>query len=232
MSTTGSLAVSSALLRATAMTNSDDDFETLLQSTRRAFRPNNLINKPGRKKAKQFKRCVMLLRRSNVDFLPSQSEIEFLTDRGLENAIDLFEKLGQGMLVIVPNRDLPVELRLTNNMVINEVESNQINREETIIEATTQANIPRRNVNDTHTENEPFSNFIPQTRQPQLIGTAGFQAITSTSMVAIQIVYLVYSTMNDEKLIELVRGYPVLYDLCNAEYMDSHFKSAIWSKVG
>lgn len=70
MSTTGSLAVSSALLRATAMTNSDDDFETLLQSTRRAFRPNNLINKPGRKKAKQFKRCVMLLRRSNVDFLP------------------------------------------------------------------------------------------------------------------------------------------------------------------
>lgn len=38
--------------------------------------------------------------------------------------------------------------------------------------------------------------------------------------------------MNDEKLIELVRGYPVLYDLSNAKYMDSEYKNEIWGKIG
>lgn len=38
--------------------------------------------------------------------------------------------------------------------------------------------------------------------------------------------------MNDEKLIELVRNYPVLYDLSNPKYMDTNFKNNIWTKVG
>ncbi|KAF5307839.1 hypothetical protein FQR65_LT18321 [Abscondita terminalis] len=38
--------------------------------------------------------------------------------------------------------------------------------------------------------------------------------------------------MNDEKLIELVRNYPVLYDLSNAKYMDTNFKNTIWRKIG
>jgi hypothetical protein len=37
--------------------------------------------------------------------------------------------------------------------------------------------------------------------------------------------------MNDEKLIELVRKYPVLYDLSHAKYMDTDYKNTIWSKI-
>ncbi|XP_014255072.1 uncharacterized protein LOC106669821 [Cimex lectularius] len=38
--------------------------------------------------------------------------------------------------------------------------------------------------------------------------------------------------MNDKKLIELVRNYPVLYDLSNPKYMDTEFKTNIWNKIG
>lgn len=38
--------------------------------------------------------------------------------------------------------------------------------------------------------------------------------------------------MNDEKLIEFVRNYRVLYDQSNAKYMDSDFKNTIWRKIG
>lgn len=37
--------------------------------------------------------------------------------------------------------------------------------------------------------------------------------------------------MNDEKLIELVRRYPVLYDLSHAKYMDTDYKNTIWNKI-
>ena len=37
--------------------------------------------------------------------------------------------------------------------------------------------------------------------------------------------------MNDEKLIELVRKYPVLYDLSHAKYMDTDYKNTIWNKI-
>lgn len=36
--------------------------------------------------------------------------------------------------------------------------------------------------------------------------------------------------MNDEKLIELVREYPVLYDLSHPKYMDTDHKNCIWNK--
>lgn len=36
--------------------------------------------------------------------------------------------------------------------------------------------------------------------------------------------------MNDEKLIELVRIYSVLYDLSHPKYMDTDFKNTIWAK--
>jgi len=35
--------------------------------------------------------------------------------------------------------------------------------------------------------------------------------------------------MNDEKLIELVRKYSVLYDLSHPKYM--YFKNIIWAKI-
>lgn len=38
--------------------------------------------------------------------------------------------------------------------------------------------------------------------------------------------------MSDEKLIEFVRGYPVLYDQSESKYMDSDFKNSIWTKIG
>lgn len=36
----------------------------------------------------------------------------------------------------------------------------------------------------------------------------------------------------DEKLIELVRNYPELYDLSNKKYMDACFKNNVWNKIG
>lgn len=47
-----------------------------------------------------------------------------------------------------------------------------------------------------------------------------------------QLVYFIHPNMNDKKLIELVRGYPVLYDVSNPKYMDSDYKNAIWTKIG
>jgi hypothetical protein len=38
--------------------------------------------------------------------------------------------------------------------------------------------------------------------------------------------------MNDEHLIELIRSYPVLYDLTQPKYMDSSFKTDIWNTIG
>ncbi|XP_055536588.1 uncharacterized protein LOC129725138 [Wyeomyia smithii] len=37
--------------------------------------------------------------------------------------------------------------------------------------------------------------------------------------------------MDDEKLIELVRSHPVLYDLGEARYLDSRHKTVIWNKI-
>jgi len=37
--------------------------------------------------------------------------------------------------------------------------------------------------------------------------------------------------MNDEKLIELVRKYSVLYDLSHPKYMNTDFKNIIWTKI-
>lgn len=37
--------------------------------------------------------------------------------------------------------------------------------------------------------------------------------------------------MNDEKLIELVRGHSVLYDLSHPNYMNTDFKNIIWAKI-
>jgi hypothetical protein len=38
--------------------------------------------------------------------------------------------------------------------------------------------------------------------------------------------------MNDEQLSELVRSYPVLYDLSQPKYTDSSFKTDIWNTIG
>nr|XP_022911624.1 transcription factor Adf-1-like [Onthophagus taurus] len=37
--------------------------------------------------------------------------------------------------------------------------------------------------------------------------------------------------MNDEKLIEMVRDYPVLYDLSHAKYNDINYKNGIWKEI-
>ncbi|XP_055538231.1 uncharacterized protein LOC129725879 [Wyeomyia smithii] len=37
--------------------------------------------------------------------------------------------------------------------------------------------------------------------------------------------------MDDEKLIELVRSHPVLYDLGEARYLDSRHKTVIWNRI-
>lgn len=38
--------------------------------------------------------------------------------------------------------------------------------------------------------------------------------------------------MDDEKLIELVRVNPAIYDLSHRKYMDNNFKTTIWNNIG
>ena len=38
--------------------------------------------------------------------------------------------------------------------------------------------------------------------------------------------------MNDEKLIELVRQYSVLYNLADPKYMDPKYKMTVWDEIG
>ncbi|CAH1994289.1 unnamed protein product [Acanthoscelides obtectus] len=38
--------------------------------------------------------------------------------------------------------------------------------------------------------------------------------------------------MDDEKLIELVRKYPVIYNTSNSKYLDTKYKLEIWKKIG
>lgn len=40
------------------------------------------------------------------------------------------------------------------------------------------------------------------------------------------------SIMNDEKLIETVRKYPVIYDSSNRKYMDPKYKRQVWKRIG
>lgn len=41
-----------------------------------------------------------------------------------------------------------------------------------------------------------------------------------------------FTKMNDELVIELVRSHPVLYDLSQPKYMDSSLKQRIWINIG
>lgn len=38
--------------------------------------------------------------------------------------------------------------------------------------------------------------------------------------------------MDDEKLIEHVRKYPELYDMTHQKYLDTKFKTSIWTLIG
>lgn len=62
-----------------------------------------------------------------------------------------------------------------------------------------------------------------------------FTAVPRAYLYKLQFISKVFFSklkMYDEKLIELVRNYPVLYDLSNPKYMDTDFKNNIWSKIG
>ncbi|CAG9825738.1 unnamed protein product [Phaedon cochleariae] len=64
--------------------SSDDDFEDILTNTRRSFRRPISGAGPGRRKNNTVKKATFLLRRSNADFLPTSSELKYLTDNGFE----------------------------------------------------------------------------------------------------------------------------------------------------
>lgn len=40
-----------------------------------------------------------------------------------------------------------------------------------------------------------------------------------------------FSTIDDEHLIEQVRQHPVLFDLANPKYLDAKYKHEIWEKI-
>ena len=70
---------------ATQVTSEERNFSSLLQSTRRNFRRQELTPSPrrGRKRQRSFKRIVVLMKLSNADFFPSKPELNFLKQRGL-----------------------------------------------------------------------------------------------------------------------------------------------------
>jgi len=37
--------------------------------------------------------------------------------------------------------------------------------------------------------------------------------------------------MDDEKLIECVRTYPVIYDMSHPKHLDNNYKSSLWKKI-
>lgn len=79
---TGSRAVRNIIAAAVSALNvdEDDDFERVVNHTRRSFRPKSRST-PKRKT--NWKKKILLLRRANADFCPSAAEIKYLTDCGL-----------------------------------------------------------------------------------------------------------------------------------------------------
>ena len=72
--------------------------------------------------------------------------------------------------------------------------------------------------------------FCIRTVKLYIVANDIFQVLpTSEEFVYI---HLQGKMMEDEQLIELVRGHTILYDLSNAKYMDTNFKQAIWKKIG
>lgn len=67
------------------ITSEERNFSSLIQSTRRNFRRQELTFTPrrGRKRKKIFKRKVVLMKLSNADFFPSKPELKFLKQRRL-----------------------------------------------------------------------------------------------------------------------------------------------------
>lgn len=78
----------------------DDDFESILNTTRRCFRPRT---SRGRKPATYMKKKTFLLRRSNTDYFPIRAEIDCLTQCGLGKHIfwSMFTKCHIPTLILI-----------------------------------------------------------------------------------------------------------------------------------
>lgn len=70
-----------AAASATHLSDTDSDFETIVQSTRQSFRRNS--SQAGRKKASKIKKNVIVCIRANVDFLPAPNELKYLEKGGI-----------------------------------------------------------------------------------------------------------------------------------------------------
>ncbi|CAG9815522.1 unnamed protein product [Phaedon cochleariae] len=73
--------ISAASRAASSSTSDFDDFEGLVQETRRSFRRRQTSN--GRKKSSKVKKNVFLFRRNNVDFVPTTKEINYLNENNM-----------------------------------------------------------------------------------------------------------------------------------------------------
>ncbi|GLV33439.1 hypothetical protein CBL_20178 [Carabus blaptoides fortunei] len=140
---TGSRAVRNIIAAAVSALNvdEDDDFEHVVNHARRSFRPKSRSTPKGKTK---WKKKILLLRRANADFCPSAAEIKYLTDCGLE-------KVGQGMLILLPNRDIPERVAVRHM-------SEERNITEVPIEATQSTNITpvlQQRITDTRITNTP-----------------------------------------------------------------------------
>lgn len=64
-------------------TSEERNFSSLIQSTRRNFRRQEITATPrrGRKRLRTFKKQVVLMKLSNADFFPSKPELKFLKQR-------------------------------------------------------------------------------------------------------------------------------------------------------
>lgn len=64
--------------------NEEDLFESIVQTTRRSFRPSRIVQSHrGRRRHDTIRKKTFLLRRSNSDYFPIKSECDALTSIGL-----------------------------------------------------------------------------------------------------------------------------------------------------
>ncbi|GLV33552.1 hypothetical protein CBL_21374, partial [Carabus blaptoides fortunei] len=120
---TGSRAVQNFIAAAVSALNvGEDDFERVVNRTRRSFRPKSRST-PKRKT--KWKKKIILLRSANADFCPSAAEIKYLTDCGLgysleAPAIELhwtFDELETYIFSVYP--DAPLEVTGFNFAKLN-----------------------------------------------------------------------------------------------------------------
>ncbi|KAF5297523.1 hypothetical protein FQR65_LT19708 [Abscondita terminalis] len=175
-------------------TNEENNFETLLNETRSAFRRRESGTPRGRKRKDYFSKKIVVLKLANADFLPGNAEQKYLKERGLgqsdrsmeifrtatldvikEQLLELFpENIQQllrmsGFILCRCTKSKRLEpLNVNNNFTGQDLE-NSLGQSKIIIKPLRDfpSNLPIVEYHDTQRNNSdtPSSNSVLQTNQ-------------------------------------------------------------------